>query len=173
MKGSHPVRVLYFLLVFSASFIQSVDARVYQLWGGRASLYLPAGFTLTKIGPSYMVLSVVGGRRPRVVSLLISRAIGSDEPNWSSLIRGWNTYLRSDRSTIVIVPPHGRRNNFNVEIAQGFHSRGKIRAIHGPREHHGLRNLYAVHLTAVPGTAWVSPEGQSLLSAFHSIRIKR
>jgi hypothetical protein len=174
-----PLRLPLVALVILACLAEVVEARQYQLWGGRASVNLPAGFKLRKAGPyAYSVLSMVRGRNPRVVSFIITRVFGSDGTrDWSSEEYAWNLTLSSDPRMRAVVRPRGSGNTFNVETISGSgrsSSRQKLRAINGPRRDElDLRNMYTTHLTAVPASAWSAPEGRSLLRAFNSFRVKR
>jgi hypothetical protein len=177
--------IFYFLrcagvvLILTACSLQNSEARTYQLWGGRALVNLPAGFKLQKAGPyAFLVVSTVRGKNPRVVTLTISRIIGSEGTyDWSGLVDLWNFSIDNDPRMRAVVRPWGRGNTFNVETLIGsgrFGSRSKLRAINGPRRYElDLRNLYTVNLMAVPASAWSSPEGRRLLSAFQSFRVKR
>jgi hypothetical protein len=179
MRLRSPLRILLVAIVLTACLIEAAEARKYQLWGGRASVNLPAGFKLRKAGPyAFMVVSTVSGRNPRVVTLIISRIIGSEGTrDWSSEEEGWNLSLNASPGIKVVVPPRGTGNTFNVETISGSgrsSTRIKLRAINGPRRYEtDFRNMYTVHLGTAPASAWSSPEGRRLRSAFNSFRVKR
>jgi len=179
MRIPSPLRIALVALLLTACLLEAAEARKYQLWGGRASVNLPAGFKLRKTGENgFIVVSTVRGRNARVVTLLITRGIGfSGTPDWTDLVDTWNFSIDNTPGMRAVVRPRGSGNTFNVETVSGSgrsSSRHKLRVINGLRRYEAdFRNMYTVRVMAVPASAWSSPEGRGLLAAFKSFRVKR
>ena len=172
MKDRKVLIISALVLVFS--FAQSTShARIWQLWGGKASIDLPSTHKLQQDGPfTYRVMALKQGFDATVITLLINKLPGSAKvPDWSSLVYSWQQSIKMTKPKVIIAP-RGRGNVFEFEIAQLPMSHTKKMVIHGPRTKTDPRNLYDVTLVAVPSSSIGSATGKALLKSFKTFKVK-
>jgi hypothetical protein len=145
------------------------QARVWQLWGGKASIDLPNGYIPKANGPfTYQVMAI----NPGVTSIVISKVVGSaGRPDWAPVASAWKRSLAASGARVVIAP-RGSGNVFDVEYSQAPQSYTKKRIINGPRKNGDFRNLYDITFVAVPSSASSSVAGKALVKSLKSFKVK-
>ena len=160
------------LVLCGALFLSSspCEARLWKLWGGKATIDLPNGYVPKANGPyTYQIMAI----SPGVISIVISKVVGSaGRPDWAPIATAWKRSLAATKAKVIIAPK-GSGNFFDVEFSQPPQNYTKKRIVNGPRTKDDFRNLYDVTLIAIPSSAASSKVGKALLKSVRSFQVKR
>jgi hypothetical protein len=167
----HIPSLLVFVLLISLA--NPCEARVWKLWGGKATIDLPNAYKLTAAGPyAYQVMALKSGFDPAVINITIAKLPGAArKPDWRPLVSTWQQHIKINKPKVIIAP-RGKGNFFDLEYAQLPNSHNKKRVIHGPRTKTDTRNLYDITLIATPSKAISSGDGKALLKSVKSFKVK-